>query len=270
MTDAVGLGAPFLRLGPTSFLDFAREVAPDEVTARLTGTAQMPEQAHATTIVALTFPGGVVMAGDRRATSGSQIAHRDLEKVFPADETSVIGIAGAAGIGLELVRLFQLELEHYEKIDGARLSLDGKANRLSHLVRANLELATRGLLALPLLAGLDPATGLGRLYSYDAVGGRYGERDHHAIGSGAVFARGRIKGEYRRDLTEDEAVGLAVAALLEAADDDSATGGVDVQRRIFPVVCVVDAEGYRRIDEADLGPHVDRVLQRRERQENLR
>ncbi|WP_313556835.1 proteasome subunit beta [Miniimonas arenae] len=254
-----GLGPAYLDVSGTSFLDFARVVAPDVVSARL-DVAPAPEQTHATTIVALSYAGGVVMAGDRRATAGSMIAHREIEKVFPADRSCVIGIAGTAGIGLELVRLFQLELEHYEKIVGTPLSLEGKANRLAHLVRANLELAARGLLALPLLAGFDAVAAAARLYSYDAVGGRYAERNHHAIGSGAIFARGTLKNLWHTHLTESEGVEIAVASLLDAADDDSATGGVDLVRGIFPVVAVVDEGGYRRIGDLELAGHVERIL----------
>ncbi|ROR93420.1 proteasome endopeptidase complex beta subunit [Salana multivorans] len=257
MNDA-HLTEAYLRLGGTSFLDFASEVAPEV----LPSSSQAPAgvTSHATTIVALTCPGAVVMAGDRRATSGTRIAHREIEKVFPADTTSAIGIAGAAGVGLELVRLFQLELEHYEKIEGVQLSLEGKANRLARLVRGNLSLAFQGLVALPLLGGHDAPTGTARLYSYDAVGGRYAERDHHAIGSGAVFAGGTLKNHWRADLTQDEAVALALAAILDAADDDAATGGVDLVRGIYPVVAVVDARGFRRVPDAELRGHVERIV----------
>ena len=150
----------------------------------------MPEIPHGTTIVAATFGDGVVMAGDRRATMGNIIAQRDIEKVFPADEFSCVGIAGAAGLAVELVRLFQVELEHYEKIEGTTLSLDGKANRLAALIRSNLGMAMQGLAVIPLFAGYDLHAGLGRIFSYDATGGRYEEQAFHSVGSGSVFARG--------------------------------------------------------------------------------
>lgn len=275
MTDS-HLGAAHLRLGGTSFVDFVREVAPDLLLARLgasgagSGTSPSPSGRHevggadlgphATTIVALTAPGAVVMAGDRRATSGTHIAHREIEKVFPADTTSAIGVAGAAGIGLELIRLFQLELEHYEKIEGVPLSLEGKANRLAHLVRGNLSLAFQGLAALPLLGGYDTATGQGRLFSYDAAGGRYAERHHYAIGSGAVFARGTLKNRWRGDLSIPDAVTLAVTAIMEAADDDAGTGGIDLERGIFPVVAVVDDSGFRRVPDGELRAVAEQVI----------
>lgn len=273
MTDSQ-LGSAYLRLGGTSFLDFVREVAPDLLLARLggpdpagasPGAAAAPSSSvaaspHATTILALTAPGAVVMAGDRRATSGTHIAHREIEKVFGADATCAVGIAGVAGIGLELVRLFQLELEHYEKIEGVQLSLEGKANRLSHLVRANLGLAAQGLAAIPLLGGYDTATGQGRLYSYDAVGGRYAERHHYAIGSGGLFARGTLKNRWRADLSIPDAVALAVAGIMDAADDDAGTGGVDLERGIFPVVAIVDETGFRRVPDADLRAVAERII----------
>ncbi|TGO04511.1 proteasome subunit beta [Serinibacter arcticus] len=286
----------YLSAGRSSFVDFLDEVAPELLAVRQDrGADGELEQAHATTIVALTYPGGVVMAGDRRATSGTYIAHREIEKVFPADGASAIGIAGAAGIGLDLVRLFQLELEHYEKLEGTPLSLEGKANRLARLVRANLPLASQGLVAIPLFCGFEAApraivgeptatapdgrpddvpaavaaitavTGQARLYSYDVVGGRYEERHYHSIGSGSVFARGSLKNLWHSALSESEAVEVAVAALLDAADDDSATGGVDVVRGIFPVVARVDAAGYRRVSETELAGHVERILALRAR-----
>ena len=160
----------------------------------------MPEVPHGTTIVAVEFDGGVVMAGDRRATMGNLIAHREIEKVYPADEYSCVGIAGTAGIAVELVRLFQVELEHYEKIEGALLSLDGKANRLSALIRGNLSLAMQGLAVVPLFAGYDLDRRAGRIFSYDVTGGRYEEHDHHSVGSGSIFARGSLKKRWRPGL----------------------------------------------------------------------
>lgn len=260
MTASPRLPQAYLAAGRSSFVDFVGEVAPELLAARQNGGGDELEQAHATTIVALTYPGGVVMSGDRRATSGTYIAHREIEKVFEADTSSAIGIAGAAGIGLDLVRLFQLELEHYEKLEGTPLSLEGKANRLARLVRANLPLASRGLVAVPLFCGFDDALGQARLYSYDVVGGRYEERHFHSIGSGSMFARGSLKNLWHGALTPDEAVEVAVAALLDAADDDSATGGVDLVRGIFPVVARIDAGGYRRVPESELVEHVSRIL----------
>jgi len=192
------------------------------------------------------------MAGDRRATAGNLIAQRDIEKVFPAEEFSCVGIAGAAGLSIELVRLFQVELEHYEKIEGMPLSLDGKANRLAALIRSNLGMAMQGLAVVPLFVGFDLERSQGRIFSYDVTGGRYEETGYHSVGSGSLFARGSLKKLYRTDLDEASCVLAVVQALYDAADDDSATGGPDLARRIFPVVTVVTADGFRRLsaDEA--------------------
>ena len=209
-----------------------------------------PGLPHGTTIVAARFAGGVVMAGDRRATAGNMIAQRDIEKVFRSDDFSCVGIAGVAGIGLELVRLFQLELEHYEKLEGRTLSLEGKANRLSAFVRGNLGAAMQGLVVVPLFAGFDEDAGQGRIFSYDATGGRYEERPFHAIGSGSVFARGALKKLYTEGLSaRTTPCWLCMHALYDAADDDSATGGPDLARQIYPVVAVITADGFRRLSE---------------------
>ncbi len=191
--SAAELSAEYLRVGSSSFNDFVSRVAPDVLPSAGSTVAGVDGlTAHATTIVAATFPGGVVMAGDRRATMGNVIAQRDIEKVFPADEFSIIGMAGAAGIGIELIGLFQVELEHYEKLEGAPLSLVGKANRLATLIRANLGMAMQGLVVVPLFAGWDLAAEEGRIFSYDATGGRYEEHAFFSVGSGSVFARGSL------------------------------------------------------------------------------
>ena len=215
---------------------------------------------HGTTIVAATFPGGVVIAGDRRATMGNIIAQRDIEKVFPADEYSAVGIAGSAGIAVEMVRLFQVELEHYEKIEGSVLSLDGKANRLATLIRSNLGMAMQGLAVVPLFAGYDMDAGQGRIFSYDVTGGRYEETAFFSVGSGSLFAKGSLKKLYREDLDETECATVVVQALYDAADDDSATGGPDLTRRIFPVVRVITAEGGRRLDDDAVAEIADRMI----------
>ncbi|AEG44211.1 proteasome subunit beta [Isoptericola variabilis] len=262
----------FLRPGSSSFVDFLADHAPDLLPGRRlaasgggAGVSASGLAPHATTIVALTFgpedgPRGVVMAGDRRATQGNMIASREIEKVFPADEYSAVGIAGSAGIAVELVRLFQLELEHYEKIEGSVMSLDGKANRLSTMIRGNLSLALQGLAVVPLFGGYDLERGLGRIFSYDVTGGRYEEHDHHSVGSGSVFARGALKKLWRRGLDAEQAVRVAVEALYDAADDDSATGGPDTVRRIWPVVATVTADGYRRVDDDELSTLVEQIL----------
>ncbi|MFT4288630.1 proteasome subunit beta [Nocardioides sp.] len=260
------LPAAFMAPGSSSFADFLAAQAPDLLPGRrdLPATGSVADLApHGTTIVAVTFPGGVVMAGDRRATMGNVIAQRDIQKVFPADEYSCVGIAGSAGLAVELVRLFQVELEHYEKIEGSTLSLDGKANRLAALIRGNLGMAMQGLAVVPLFAGFDLDAGLGRIFSYDVTGGRYEETSFHSVGSGSLFARGALKKLYRDDFDELGAVEAVVQALYDAADDDSATGGPDMTRRIFPVVQVITAEGGRRLDDATVAAVADRVVSAR-------
>jgi proteasome beta subunit len=251
-------------VGVASFAVVLARHRPDLLSRTPQGPAATGAEApHGTTIVALTCAGGVVMAGDRRATMGNIIAQRTIEKVFPADEHACVGIAGSAGIAIELVRLFQVELEHYEKIEGSSLSLDGKANRLASLLRSNLGLALQGLAAVPLLAGYDLARGRGRIFSYDVTGGRYEEHEYHSVGSGSLFARGALKKLYTADLPEAAAVEVCVEALYDAADDDSATGGPDLARRIYPVVAVVDAAGFRRVEGDTLEAICRGVVQRR-------
>jgi len=259
------LPAAFLAVGTSSFTEFLAGYAPDLLPARrqLPVTPVTTEARHGTTIVAVTFPGGVAMAGDRRATMGNIIAQRDIEKVYQADEFSCVGIAGTAGVAVEMVRLFQVELEHYEKIEGTVLSLDGKANRLATMIRSNLALAMQGLAVVPLFAGYDVETDSGRIFSYDIAGGRYEEHRFHAVGSGSLFARGALKKLYRDTLGVAEAATACVQALYDAADDDSATGGPDLTRRIYPVVSVVTADGYRRLPDAEIGDVVRAVVEGR-------
>ena len=261
---ARGLPAEYLGAGSSSFADFAAAVAPNVLPGSRQGGVGAGDLApHGTTIVAATFPGGVVVAGDRRATMGNVIAQRDIEKVFPADEFSIVGIAGAAGIAVEMVGLFQVELEHYEKIEGAPLSMVGKANRLATMIRGNLGLAMQGLVVIPLFAGWDVAAEQGRIFSYDATGGRYEEHAFFSVGSGSVFARGSLKKLYRHDFDASGAAMALVQALYDAADDDSATGGPDVTRKIYPVVLVATADGVERVNEASVAEMVDRVLESR-------
>lgn len=257
----------------SSFVDYLASAAPHLLPsarmAALTGSGSTVNgnslAPHGTTIVAATIPGGVVIAGDRRATMGNYIAQRDIEKVFPADELSAVGIAGSAGIAIEMVRLFQVELEHYEKIEGVELTLDGKANRLATLLRGNLGMAMQGLAAVPLYVGYSPGAERGRIFSYDVTGGRYEEHDHHAIGSGSLFARGSLKKLYRPDLSAADAVLVLVQALYDAADDDSATGGPDLMRGIYPVVGIIDGDGYRRVDLAAMTDIAEQVVAQRRR-----
>ncbi len=246
-------------------MDFLSEHSPE----LLPGNRPLPpvqgaiEAPHGTTIVAATFPGGVVLAGDRRATMGNVIAQRDIEKVFPADEYSAVGIAGTAGLAVEMVKLFQLELEHYEKVEGAQLSLEGKANRLSTMIRSNLGMAMQGLAVVPLFAGYDIDREKGRIFSYDVTGGRSEERNYAATGSGSVFARSALKKLFRDDFSENDAATAVVQALYDAADDDSATGGPDMGRRIYPIVTVINDEGFKKLTEDEVSEVVRAVHERR-------
>ncbi|MFF9815492.1 proteasome subunit beta [Streptomyces sp. NPDC014006] len=255
----------FMAAETSSFVDFLAAQAPD----LLPGHRELPpaspgfEAPHGTTIVAATYADGVLVAGDRRVTMGNVIAHREYEKVFPADEHSAVAIAGTVGIAVELVRLFQLELEHYEKIEGTALSLDGKANRLTTMVRGNLGMAMQGLAVVPLFAGYDLERGAGRIFGYDVTGGRTEERGFTATGSGSVYARGALKKLYREGLAETDIVTAAVQALYDAADDDSATGGPDLTRRLFPLVALVTADGFRWLPPEEVAEIAREVVRRR-------
>src|SRR5262245_48921743 len=246
------LSAAFTAVGTPSFTEFLSVAAPELLPGRrpLPPGLSADIAPHATTIVALACDGGVVMAGDRRATMGNMIASRDIEKVHAADPYSLVGIAGTAGVGIELIRLFQVELEHYEKIEGAMLSLDGKANRLATLIRGNLGAALQGLAVVPLFAGFDLDAGetgkVGRIFSFDVAGGLYEETGYDSIGSGSLFAKSALKKRYRPGLSPDDAIRLAVESLYDAADDDTATGGPDLTRKIYPVVMTATADGTRR------------------------
>lgn len=251
-------------------MDFLSSAAAELLPGHQLRPGPAPEHVHATTIVAACFTGGVVMAGDRRATMGNVIAQRDVVKVHPADEYSLVGMAGTAGFANDLTRLFQVELEHYEKIEGTALTLDGKANRLSTMIRGNLGAAMQGLAVVPLFAGFDldaaaagEAAQAGRIYSYDVTGGRYPEQYYHAVGSGSLFAKSALKKLWRTGLTEDEVIEIAVEALYDAADDDSATGGPDLNRRIYPVVYAATADGVRRFPDSGLETMVRALVQRR-------
>jgi proteasome beta subunit len=272
--------AACLATGTSSFADFLAGSAPQLLPGAPTppgaaapGPGTGPDRpagalppggvAHGTTIVAADFDGGVIMAGDRRSTAGSMIAQRDIEKVFRSDDYSCVGISGVAGVGLELVRLFQLELEHYEKLEGRSLSLEGKANRLSAFVRGNLGAAMQGLVVVPLFAGYDEETRQGRIFSYDVAGGRYEERKFHSIGSGSVFARGSLKKLYTDGMAADDAITVCMQALYDAADDDSATGGPDLTRRIYPVVAIITADGFRQLTDEEAGRYAEAVVAER-------
>ncbi|HEU5159953.1 MAG TPA: proteasome subunit beta [Streptosporangiaceae bacterium] len=249
-----GLPAAFLGVGPPSFVELLKGHAPGLLPGARddSSPADAPEVGHGTTVLALTFADGVMMAGDRRATSGNVIAQRDLEKVQPADQYSIIAFAGAVGLAADMVRLFQVELEHYEKMNGAVLSLDGKARRLATVLRENLALAMQGLAVVPLFAGYDLTAGTGRIFTFEVVGGPYEARDFYAEGSGSPYARGALKKLYRPGLGLRQAAQVCVEALYDAADDDSATGGPDLTRNIYPTIATATADGYRRLPEEEV------------------
>jgi proteasome beta subunit len=270
LSDNTTLPSAFFTPGNSSFSDFLASHAPELLPGKRAQATMSPatvEAPHGTTIVAITHATGVILAGDRRATMGNIIAQRDMEKVFQADEHSAVGIAGSAGVAIELVRLFQVELEHYEKIEGTTLSLEGKANRHSLLIRNNLPMAMQGLAVVPLLVGYDleatdPARA-GRIFSYDLTGGRYEEHSFHSVGSGSLYARGSLKKLFREDYSETDAVLACIHALYDAADEDSATGGPDLTRRIYPVVTTVDADGFRRLLDDEVAAITEQVVQER-------
>jgi proteasome beta subunit len=246
--------------GP-NFLDLLRKLGQEPLPVAPTPPAGAPfETRHGTTIAAIRYADGVVMIGDRRATAGSSIAHRSMEKVHPADRHSGVAIAGAAGPALEMVRLFQLQLEHYEKVEGQALSLEGKANQLAQMLRSNLPMALQGFVVVPLFAGYDLRRGAGRIYTYDPTGGRYEETEFHAEGSGGRDARTTIKLGWRDGLARNPTIELAVQALYEAADEDSATGGPDAVRGIYPTVATITAEGYQTVPEEEVAERFAAVI----------
>ena len=216
---------------------------------------------HGTTVLAIRYSDGVLMAGDRRATSGHLISHRSIEKVFPADSSSGVAIAGAAGPAIEMVRLFQLQLEHYEKVEGTTLTLDGKANQLSQMLRNHLPAAMQGLAVVPLFAGFDSRTEQGRLFQFDVTGGRYEERDYAAIGSGGLHAATVVKLRHQPGIGADEAIDVAIEAMFQAADEDIATGGPDTVRGIYPVVALITADGFERLADDDVAARTGTLLE---------
>jgi proteasome beta subunit len=264
-----GQPAAFMTARVPSFTDFLTGYAPDLLPAGFRGrnlpggdgaNEVIKNLPHATTIVAAACERGVVMAGDRRATAGNMISKRDVDKVFRSDEFSAVAIAGVYAMGLEFVRLFQVELEHYEKMEGRSLSLEGKANRLAKMVRDNLGPAMQGLAVVPLFTGYDEETGIGRIFSYDVAGGPYEEYRYHSIGSGSIFAKGSLKKLYRDDMSVPDAVLCCVQALYDAADDDSATGGPDLPRQIFPVVATITDDGFRRLPDSEAAEVAEQVV----------
>jgi proteasome beta subunit len=259
----------FMTARVPSFTDFLASYAPgllpgarglEALPAGAAASDVIKDLPHATTIVAVACDRGVVVAGDRRATAGNMISKRDVEKVFRSDEFSAIAMAGVASIGLEFIRLFQVELEHYEKMEGRSLSLEGKANRLASMVRGNIALAMQGLAMIPLFAGYDEETGVGRIFSYDVAGGPYEEHRYYSIGSGSIFARNSLKKLYSDGMSVTDASLACVQALYDAADDDSATGGPDLTRRIFPVITTITDEGFTRLTDEEAAELAQQVV----------
>jgi proteasome beta subunit len=271
--NAMGQSAAFLSARIPSFTDFLASYNPALLPPGFRGVG-LPDGGipggadnevirnlpHATTIVTVACERGVVIAGDRRATAGNMISKRDVEKVFRSDEFSAMAIAGVASMGLEFVRLFQVELEHYEKMEGRTLSLEGKAHRLAKMVRDNLVPAMQGLAVVPIFAGYDEAAGLGRIFSYDVAGGPYEEHRYHSIGSGSIFAKSALKKMYSDDMSIPDAVLSCVQALYDAADDDSATGGPDLTRAIFPVIATITDDGFTRLTDGESAEYAHQVV----------
>ena len=245
--------------GP-NFLNLLKKLGQDPFTNLPVPEKLGFELLHGTTIAAIRYRDGVIMAGDRRATAGSSIAHRAMEKVQPADRHSGVAFAGSAGFGMEMVRVFQLQLEHYEKVEGSQVSLEGKANQLSQLLKANLGMAMQGFVVQPLFAGYDTRQRRGRIFTFDPTGGRYEEPEFHADGSGGRDARTTIKLGWTEGMGRDATVELAVQALYEAADEDSATGGPDPVRRIYPTVATITAAGYERLADAEVAERFSAVI----------
>jgi len=259
------VGVPGFGLNP-SFADLVRRERPEALPQTMRSdvaasvVAQVP---HGTTVLGMKYADGVIVAGDRRATAGYSIADDKMRKVFAADDYSAIAIAGAAGMAVEMVKLFQLELEHYEKLTGDRLSLEGKANRLGQLIRENFPLAMQGLVVVPLFGGYDLRRDEGRIFHYDATGGRWEEDDFQSTGSGSQPAKNSLKKTWRRDLARAAAIRVAVEALLDASEDDVATGGPDPNRKIYPIVLAVTAEGADEVPEPEVEAAVTAVLEAR-------
>jgi len=266
--DLCGQRVPFEALGSSSFTELLSSYAPQLLPGGSFRDFPIPSGAaatlpHATTIVAAACDAGVVLASDRRATAGNVISKRDVDKVFRCDEFSAMGIAGVLALAVEFAKIFQIETEHYEKIEGQSLSLEGKAHRLAAMIRGNLGLAMQGLVFVPLFAGYDADSGAGRIFSYDPAGGPSEEHRFYSIGSGSVFAQGSLKKLYSENMPTNEAVLCCLQALYDAADDDSATGGPDMTRRIFPVVTTITADGFSRLPESEVAEAAQGVMAER-------
>ncbi len=251
-----------------SFTELIRNTAPHMLPqlsagGEESGAGSVP---HGTTVLALRYRDGVIMAGDRQATEGFQVAHRRIEKIYKADDLSAVGIAGAAGPSMEMARLFQTELEHYEKVEGDGLSLEGKANKLAQMIRMNLPAALQGLVVVPIFAGFDEKSGIGRIFKYDVTGGRYEEADYYAQGSGGKDARDSLKKRYKKDMSREEALQVALEALIDAAEEDIGTGGPDLVRGIFPTVKTITRSGYGEVPDDDVRRACEAILAERRQQ----
>ncbi len=248
----------------SSFLEFLRLDHPELFPNFDRGDWRGLELPHATTVLALVYEHGVLMAGDRLATEGSQVGARDIEKVFKIDENCLMAIAGAAGPAVEMMKVFRLELEHYQKLEDKALTFEGKANRLSFLLRQNLPAAMQGLVVMPLFCGYDDQKGCGRIYKFDITGGRYSEEDYYATGSGGTDARSSLKKSFRhRNFSTEHAIEAAVEALMDAADEDRATGGFDIDRKIYPICKLVMDGAVGDVSEESLLAAYNRVMERR-------
>lgn len=256
--------AVFTDYSTSSFMEILRATSPLEfprLAAEVQGDA--PPLPHGTTVLALRYRDGVIMAGDRQAIEGFQVAHRRIEKIYKADDFSGVGIAGAAGPSMEMARLFQTELEHYEKVEGESLSLEGKANRLAQMIRMNLPAAMQGLVAVPIFSGFDERAGVGRIFKYDITGGRYEETDYYAQGSGGKDARDTLKKRYRKDMARDETLRVGLEALIDAAEEDTGTGGPDLVRGIYPSVKTITRSGFGEVSDEEVRKVCEAILAER-------
>jgi len=267
-----GWQASFNDYGNSSFLELLRRDFPTLVPPAFQTSPEaivVPSAAaavgvpHGTTVLAVRYRDGVIMAGDRQATAGFQVASRRIEKIFKSDELSGVGIAGAAGPAMEMAKLFQTELEHYEKVEGDNLSLEGKANKLGQMIRMNLPAAMQGLAVVPIFAGFDEKAGVGRLFKYDITGGRYEERDYDSQGSGSKDARDSLKKLWKRDMPRDEALRVALEALIDAADEDVGTGAPDLVRGIYPTVKTITRSGFGEVTEEEVKRVCEAILAER-------
>jgi proteasome beta subunit len=257
------------RTADSSFLELLRRDTP-HLMPTPTGGGDLPaaDIPHGTTVIAVRFRDGVIMAGDRQATAGYQVASRRIDKIFKSDDLSGVGIAGAAGPAMEMAKLFQTELEHYEKVEGDNLSLEGKANKLGQMIRMNLQAAMMGLAVVPIFAGFDEKAGVGRLFKYDITGGRYEETNYDSQGSGSKDARDSLKKLWKKDMPREEALQVTLQALIDAADEDVGTGGPDFVRGIFPTVKTITRSGFGEVGEDEIRRVCEQILAERTRNGN--